>query len=111
MMQLFRVQELAPPPEVKAELPVNVQLFSAEPNAPPPEPERAELPVNVQLSSLEPKAAPAKANAELPANEQFSTEPDTDEHQTPPPLCSWFWSPAALVAPLVSVKPARVAPL
>ena len=135
-MQLFSVQGItphAPPPECcrvagqravveraagspaavrTAELPVNVQLFSVQSQAPPPW--SAELPVNVQLLSVQSAAPPPMAcqrqiqvpacrvagqravveraaigpaahDAELPVSTQLDSTALVDSQYTPPP--------------------------
>ena len=72
-VQLFKVQECAPPPR-EAKLPVNKQLFSVATNAPPPTASYGhqcctELPVNKQLFSV-PYQAPPPSVAELFVNTQ-----------------------------------------
>src|SRR5438874_607661 len=96
------------PPPRKAELAVIMQLFSVLPTAPPPR-LRAELRLNVQLFRV-PPPAPPPTPAELAVSVQLETRALADSHNTPPPA-SPQPSSDPWVAPLVSVKPVRAAPL
>src|SRR6266850_2602687 len=101
-MQLFMVHCAAPPPRPlgpEAELPVSVQLFSVQPEAPPPSSE-AELLLKVQLFKV-PPAAPPPPEAALPEKTQLETTSAGDSDHTPPPMRA---------CPLVKAKPERFPP-